>query len=117
MDIEAIRAYCLSKPAVEECLPFNETTLVYKVGGKMFLLAATDEVPPSINVKSDPATALDLRDRYAAVTPGYHMNKKYWNTVMLDGTVPARLINEWIDASYALVLAGLPKSIRTSAGT
>jgi predicted DNA-binding protein (MmcQ/YjbR family) len=111
MNIEEIREYCLAKPGVTEGFPFDEETLVFKVGGKMFLL--TDlENPESINIKCDPLDAIELRERYPAVRPGYHMNKRHWNTVFLDGTVPDDLICRWIDDSYDLVVAGLPKKIR-----
>lgn len=111
MDIEAFRNICLSLPDVTEELPFGPSTLVYKVKGKMFAL--TDiELFASINLKCDPEIAVDLRERYAAVQPGYHMNKRHWNTVVMDNSISDRLIREWILNSYALVRAGLPKSQR-----
>lgn len=107
MNIETLRDHCLALDDVEECFPFDETTLVFKVKGKIFLL--TDlEGELAINVKCDPTLAVELRERYNAVTPGYHMNKKHWNTVMIDGSVPDRLIFDWIDHSYQLV-AGFKK--------
>jgi len=112
MDIEAIRSYCLAKPGVTESFPFDETTLVFKVVDKMFLLAELNDVPLAINVKGDPETLIELRERYAAVTPGYHMNKKHWNTVVLDGTVSDKIVREWIDDSYSLVAASLTKAKR-----
>ena len=84
MDLAEFREYCLSKPGASEETPFGPDVLVFKVGGKMFALAALDEVPPRVNLKCDPDLALDLRDRYEQVTPGYHMNKKHWNTVEID---------------------------------
>lgn len=107
MDIESLRDYCLSKPGVEECLPFDETTLVFKVGGKMFLLTDLED-RLSMTVKCDPVKAPEIRETYACVTPGYHMNKKYWNTVMIDGTIGDTLLLQWIDDSYDLVLMSLP---------
>ncbi len=108
MDISDIREYCLSLPAVEETTPFDETTLVYKIGGKIFLL--TDiEHPTSINIKCEPDQAIELRDRYDEIQPGWHMNKKYWNTVKIDGDLPATLIRKMIRDSYELVFRALPK--------
>lgn len=111
MNIEEIRTYCLSKKAVTESFPFDETTLVMKVAGKMFLL--TDLVDDlAINVKCSPDLVPALRQQYSAVQPGYHMNKKHWNTVRIDGTVPRELIFKWIDDSYNLVVKGLTKQQR-----
>src|SRR6185369_14111262 len=104
MDIEAFREYCLSKSHVTEGMPFGETCLVFKVAGKMFALASLDEVPATVNLKCDPDLALELRDRYEEVRPGYHMNKKHWNTVELSGSVPARELRKMIDHSYELVV-------------
>jgi predicted DNA-binding protein (MmcQ/YjbR family) len=112
MDLEELRTYCLAKSDTEECFPFGEVTLVYKVGGKIFLLAGMDEVPLSINIKADPEAAMEQRERYAAVTPGYHMNKKHWNTITLNGSVGKNLIKQWIDDSYELVRSSLPKDKR-----
>ncbi len=109
MDLEAIRNHCLKKKGVTEELPFGEDTPVYKVMGKMFLLASLS-YPITINIKCDPEKAMDLRERYSSVTPGYHMNKTHWNTVLLDGSVTNREILKWIDESYGLVLEGLKKS-------
>jgi predicted DNA-binding protein (MmcQ/YjbR family) len=116
MDLDAVRTYCLSKPWVEECFPFDDVTLVFKAGGKMFALVGTNEVPLTINLKCDPEIALELRERYDAVTPAYHQNKKHWNTVTLDGSIKAALLKEWIDASYDLVLASLTKAQRAAIG-
>ena len=109
MDLADFRAYCLQKPGAVEDTPFGEDTLVFKVGGKMFALASLDEVPPSVNLKCDPERALDLRDRYEEVRPGYHMNKKHWNTVELGGSIPEAELRGLIDHSYELVAARLPK--------
>lgn len=103
MHIESLREYCLSKPETEETFPFGPDTLVYKVNGKIYLLAGLDEQPARFNVKCDPDKAIELRDEYPAVLPGYHMNKKHWNTIILDGSISDRLIKEWIDHSYELV--------------
>jgi len=112
MDLPDVISHILSKPGAEETLPFGPDTLVYKVGGKMFALTSPDEFPATVNLKCDPDRALALRDQHAAITPGYHMNKRHWNTLILDGSVPARLVRELIDHSYDLVVAGLPKARR-----
>lgn len=103
MNIETIREYCLAKEDVEETLPFGPDTLVYKVKGKVFLLMGMDSPDLRFNVKCDPDKALELREQYPAVQPGYHMNKKHWNTVFVDGSVKSDLLREWIDDSYNLV--------------
>jgi predicted DNA-binding protein (MmcQ/YjbR family) len=103
MNIEMLREYCLGKPTAEETLPFGPDTLVYKVAGKIFLLTSLDSEPPQFNVKCDPDKAIELREEYPCVLPGYHMNKKHWNTILIDGSVPTRLLKEWIDDSYDLV--------------
>lgn len=113
MNIEELREYCLVKKGVAEDFPFDETTLVFKVMGKMFLLTDLDG-DLAINVKCDPEKAVDLRERYRAVRPGYHMNKKYWNTVVLDGSVQDKMIREWIDDSYNLVVGKLRKKDRNT---
>jgi predicted DNA-binding protein (MmcQ/YjbR family) len=112
MNIETFREYCLGKPAATEDTPFGPDNIVFKIEGKMFALAALDEVPPAVNLKCDPDLALELRDRYEQVRPGYHMNKKHWNTVVLDGVIPEREIKKMIDHSYDLVAESLPKSRR-----
>ncbi|MCH5689107.1 MmcQ/YjbR family DNA-binding protein [Niabella sp. W65] len=91
------------KDDVEETLPFGPDTLVYKVNGKIFLLMGMDSEPLSFNVKCNPDLALELRENYACVQPGYHMNKKHWNTVTVDGSVSFKQLKEWIDHSYELV--------------
>ena len=110
MNIEQIREYCLKKKGVTEEFPFDEETLVFKVMGKMFLLASLDTVPLQINLKCDPEKAVNLREEYESVKPGYHMNKKHWDTIIIDGSVSINKIFEWIDDSYNLVAAGLKKS-------
>jgi predicted DNA-binding protein (MmcQ/YjbR family) len=109
MDLGEFRGYCLMKPDTTEGTPFGEDTLVFKVGGKMFALASLDDVPSRVNLKCDPDLALELRDRYEEVRPGYHMNKKHWNTVELSGRIPAAELRRMIDHSYGLVVAQLPK--------
>jgi predicted DNA-binding protein (MmcQ/YjbR family) len=109
-DIESFRDYCLTKKAVTEEFPFDNSTLVFKVAGKMFALANVDAFN-TINLKCDPVKAVELREKYDAVQPGYHMNKKHWNTVEVNG-VAVKLLKEWIDDSYALVIQSLPKKER-----
>jgi len=112
MDLEEFRQHCLSKPAVTESTPFGEDVLVFKVGGKMFALARLDEVPPTANLKCDPDLALELRDRYDEVRPGYHMNKKHWNTVELGTGISNAELRKMIDHSYDLVVQSLPRTQR-----
>ena len=103
MDAEQIRDYCRAKENVTEGFPFGPSALVFKTGGKMFLLMMLDEVPPSINLKCDPEKALELREEYECVLPGYHMNKKHWNTVLVEPRLPSAVLKQWIDDSYNLV--------------
>ena len=110
MDLADFREYCLRKSGASEETPFGPDVLVFKVGGKMFALAALDEVPPTANLKCDPDLALDLRDRYEQVSAGYHMNKKHWNTVEIESGIPDIELRRMIDHSYKLVIEGLPKS-------
>jgi predicted DNA-binding protein (MmcQ/YjbR family) len=110
MNVESFRDYCLRKPAATEGTPFGPDNIVFKVGGKMFALLALDEVPTAVNLKCDPDLALELRDRYEQVQPAYHMNKKHWNTVVLDGVIPEKEIRIMIDHSYDLVVQSLPKA-------
>ena len=112
MDIEQLRDYCLSKVDATEGFPFGEDTLVFKVRGKMFLLVGLNNDPLQFNVKCDPDKAEELREQYDAVKPGYHMNKKYWNTILLNGSLSAKLLREMIDDSYKLVVMSLPKKDR-----
>jgi predicted DNA-binding protein (MmcQ/YjbR family) len=114
MNLEQFREYCLSKPSATESTPFGPDVLVFKVGDKMFALAALDEVPTKANLKCDPDLALDLRDRYEQVTPGYHMNKKHWNTVEIDSGIRDADLRKMIDHSYELVIKSLPKAARAS---
>ena len=103
MDAVDFREYCLGKPNTTEGMPFGETVLVFKVAGKMFALMSLDELPATANLKCNPDLALDLRDRYEQVRPGYHMNKKHWNTVEVEG-LPDVELRKMIDHSYDLVV-------------
>jgi len=113
MNIETVREYCLSKKGVTECFPFDEVTLVFKLTGKIFLLANLDG-EATINVKCDPEMAIELRERYPSVIPGYHMNKKHWNTVTLDGSLSEKVLKSFIDHSYDLILKSLPKKLQNT---
>ncbi|GAB4053689.1 MmcQ/YjbR family DNA-binding protein [Spirosoma litoris] len=114
MNTETIRDYCISKPGVTESFPFGGDALVFKVGGKMFALLSTESRPTTINLKCDPERAVQLREEYAAVTPGYHMNKTHWNTVTVNGSIRTSELQEWIDHSYELVRKSLPKAIQAT---
>lgn len=104
MNIETIREYILQKPSVTEGFPFGEDTLVFKVKDKIFFLAGLESSPLQFNVKCDPDKAIELREEYPeSVLPGYHMNKKHWNTIIVDGRLSAKQLKEMIDNSYALV--------------
>ena len=109
MDLAQFREYCLGKPGSTEGTPFGPTVVVFKVGGKMFALASLDEVPVRVNLKCDPDLALELRDRFEQVRPGYHMNKKHWNTIDIEAGIPDSEIRKMIDHSYELVAESLPK--------
>jgi predicted DNA-binding protein (MmcQ/YjbR family) len=111
MDIEQLREYCLAKKGVTEGFPFDDTTLVIKVLNKMFALINLDG-HLSINLKCEPEKAVELREQYPAVKPGYHMSKLHWNTVEIDGSIAAEVIRQWIDDSYDLVVSKLPKKQR-----
>ena len=112
MKLEHLRKYLLTKKGTAEDTPFGAQALVFKVVGKMFALVAWDESPLRVTLKCDPDYALALRAQYQAVTPGYYMNKKHWNTIELDGSIPDEQIQEMIEASYALVVKGLKKADR-----
>jgi predicted DNA-binding protein (MmcQ/YjbR family) len=112
MNIEELRSHCLNKKGVEETLPFGPETLVYKVMGKVFLLTGLDSQPIEFNVKCEPDKAIELRERFSCVLPGYHMNKKHWNTIVDDGSVSSNQLRQWIDDSYNLIVESLPKKLK-----
>lgn len=112
MDIESLRSYCLAKQGATEGMPFGEEVLVFSVANKMFALTNLERLPVSVNLKCDPERAIELRERYASVRPGYHMNKRHWNTIELDGSIPRREIEAMIDDSYRLVVGGLKRAER-----
>ncbi len=111
MTLEAFRSHCMRKPGFSEDFPFGPETLVFRVAGRIFALMDADDFV-SVNLKCDPERAIELRERYEGITPGYHMNKRHWNTVVTDGSVPGRLLLELADHSYELVRAALPKKVR-----
>jgi len=111
MNVEFFRDYCIAKKGVTEEFPFGEKTLVFKVMGKMFALTNIDSFS-SINLKCNPEKTIELREQYACVKLGYHMNKKHWNTVVIDGSVSDKLISAWVDDSYNLVVASLTKKLQ-----
>lgn len=115
MNIQAFYDYCLAKKGVTEHFPFDEDTLVFKVGGKMFALSSLtqwEKGEASINLKCDPDRALELRAQYEAIEPGFHMSKVHWNTVTVDGDVPEKMLRELIDHSYELVFKSLTKKLQ-----
>ena len=117
MNLESIRQYCLKKKGrVTEEFPFDEETLAFKIEGKIFLITGIWDAPLKVNLKCDPILAVELRERYPAVSPGFHMNKKHWNTVTIDGSIPASEIRTMIDHSYEQVVATLPQSKRRPIG-
>lgn len=111
MTIDDLQAYSARKPGVSWDTPFGPDVLVFRVAGKIFALAPLD-VFGTINLKCDPERAIELRERYAGIVPGFHMNKQHWNTVDVTGSVPRKLVVELIDHSYELVRASLPKKLR-----
>lgn len=111
MDLEAFRKYCLSKKGVSEGFPFGEDTLVFKVMGKIFAITSFEQ-PLSVNLKCDPEKAVELRESYEDVQPGYHMNKKHWNTVNFEGQISVRELKEMTDHSYELVVNSLTKKLK-----
>jgi predicted DNA-binding protein (MmcQ/YjbR family) len=112
MNLEELREYCLSLKGTTECLPFDDVTLVMKVQGKMFALIPLEGTQTSISLKCDPEKAIELREKFSAVVPAWHFNKKHWNTVIIDSSISKVQLCEWIQHSYQLVVAGLPKKLR-----
>lgn len=112
MNIEDFRDYCLKKPGVEETFPFGEDTLVFKVLGKMFALTGLSDDKFEVNLKCDPDRAVELREQYPQIRPGYHMNKKHWNTVEFENGLEDPLLYELTDHSFELVVKSLPKKVQ-----
>ncbi len=112
MHIEAFREYCLAKPGVEESFPFGDTTLVFKVMGKIFALTGLDDELFKVNLKCDPGRAQQVREQFPQIQPGFHMNKKHWNTVEFENGLEESLLADLIDHSYQLVVKSLSKKLR-----
>ena len=114
VDLEALRAYCMEKGhRVSEEFPFGETTFVFKTEGKIFALISSDTHPLTVNLKCDPERAIELRERYDAIATGYHMNKKHWNTITLNGSIPAKEVFAMIDHSFEMVTGGKKKAAKS----
>jgi predicted DNA-binding protein (MmcQ/YjbR family) len=116
MDRETVRAFRLRLAGATEEFPFGPATAVFKVGGKIFAILGTEGAPASVSLKCDPFYGAAMREHYAAVRPGYHLNKRHWNTVVLDESIPHEVVREWLRDSYELVVAGLPKARRAVLG-
>ncbi len=112
MNVEEFQLYCVTKKAVSEEFPFDEVTMVFKVMGKIFAICPLDEVEARVHLKCDPERAIELREQYEDIFPGWHMNKKHWNTVYLERSLPDALITKLIDHSYDLVVSGLSKRLQ-----
>lgn len=112
MNIEEVREYCLSFEGAEESFPFGDDTLVFKAGGKIFALIPLNKSELSVNLKCEPELAIELREKYSFVRPGYHMNKKHWNTIYNIELIPEKELKEWIKHSYAEVIKKLPKNTK-----
>lgn len=112
MDLSAVRAWCRAQPGATEETPFGPDTIAYKVAGKMFAACPAEPDGNTVNLKCDPGLAATLRQRYAAVQPGYHMNKTHWNTVTLDGSIPDDDVVDMLEHSYSLVVASLPAKLQ-----
>jgi predicted DNA-binding protein (MmcQ/YjbR family) len=110
MDSRELKTRCLALPEASEEFPFGDEVSVFKVGGKMFALCSLDAGPPlQLSVKCDPELAVQLRSAYPAIRPGYHLNKRHWNTITLDGSLPDEMVTDLLGDSYDLVVASLPK--------
>lgn len=114
--LNELRDICASLPHSQETFPFDLTTLVFKVGGKMYALTSIDADQPSVSLKVNPEYGEELRAQYDAIVPGYHLNKRHWVTVQMDGSVPDELVRELVTGSYALVVKGLPRAQRAELG-
>ena len=112
MTRDDVLTHCAAHPGAVEDYPFGEGVAVFKVGGRMFALVPLEGSPASVNLKCDPDLALELRARYPSVRPGYHQNKRHWNTVVLDGSIESGELGWMIDHSYELVVAKLPRAVR-----
>jgi predicted DNA-binding protein (MmcQ/YjbR family) len=116
MDAAALRAWCLEQPGAIEDFPFGPEHSVFKVGGKIFAISALEREPLEVSVKCEPELAVALRDSYPAIRPGYHLNKRHWNTVHLDGKLPDSMVEQMVEDSYDLIVARLPKATQRALG-
>jgi predicted DNA-binding protein (MmcQ/YjbR family) len=116
MDAPALRAWCLEQPGAIEDFPFGPETSVFKVAGKVFALSALERTPLAVSVKCEPDLAVALRGSHPAVRPGYHLNKRHWNTITLDGSLPDQHVRDMVEDSYDLVVSALPRRVREELG-
>ncbi len=116
MDARALRRWCLAQSGAVEDFPFGPEHSVFKVGGKMFALASLERTPLEVSVKCEPELAVELRNTYPAIQPGYHLNKRHWNTITVDGTLPDQLVRDLVEDSYDLIVSALPKRVREELG-
>jgi predicted DNA-binding protein (MmcQ/YjbR family) len=116
MDASDLRTWCLQHPGATEDFPFGPATSVFRVAGKMFALSALDRTPLEVSVKCEPELAVGLRESYPAIRPGYHLNKRHWNTITLDGGLADQLVRDLIEDSYDLVVSALPRRTREQLG-
>ena len=116
MDATDLRQWCLAQTGAVEDFPFGPEHSVFKVGGKVFAISALQRTPLEVSVKCEPELAVELRGTYAAIRPGYHLNKRHWNTVTLDGSLPDRLVRDLVEDSYDLVVSALPRRMRDELG-
>jgi len=116
VDAGELRRWCLAQPGAVEDFPFGPGPSVFKVGGKMFAISALDRAPLEVSVKCEPELALQLRVTYAAIRPGYHLNKRHWNTVTLDGSVSDAMVRDMVEDSYDLIVAAMPRAVRERLG-
>ena len=116
MDATELRDWCLQQGGAFEDFPFGPEHSVFKVAGKMFAVSALDRTPLEVSVKCEPELAIELRNSYGAIRPGYHLNKRHWNTITLDGSLPDQLVRDLVEDSYDLVVSALPKRVRAGLG-
>ena len=116
MDATDLRTWCLRQPGAIEDFPFGPTPSVFKVGGKMFALSRLRRTPLEVSVKCEPDLAVALRETHPAIRPGYHLNKRHWNTIVLDGTLPDQLVRDLVEDSYDRIVSALPKRVRGQLG-
>jgi predicted DNA-binding protein (MmcQ/YjbR family) len=107
-----LRNWCLERPGAVEEFPFGPEHSVFKVGGKVFAISALERAPLEVSVKCEPELAVELRNSYAAIRPGYHLNKRHWNTITLDGSLPDQLVRDLVEDSYDLIVSALPKRVQ-----